>query len=48
MTGRSDAARGIRSPVLHALIPRLPAAGLLPNDPALIQRLVVGMRQPAR
>jgi len=30
------------------LIPRLPAAGLLPNDPALIQRLVAGMRQPSR
>jgi len=27
------------------LVPRLPASGLLPNDPALIQRLVTGMRQ---
>jgi len=42
--------RGVRA--AHArwadLIPRLPAAGLLPNDPALIQRLVNGMRQAPR
>jgi tetratricopeptide (TPR) repeat protein len=41
-----------RAHAVHArwadLIPRLPAAGLLPNDPALIQRLVAGMRQPPR
>jgi uncharacterized Ntn-hydrolase superfamily protein len=41
-----------RAHAVHArwadLIPRLPAAGLLPHDPALIQRLVAGMRQPPR
>ena len=37
-----------RAYAVHApwaeLVGRLPAAGLLPNDPALIQRLVAGMR----
>ena len=37
-------------PIRHslALLAALPAAGLLPNDPALIASLVRGMSQPAR
>jgi uncharacterized Ntn-hydrolase superfamily protein len=30
------------------LVPRLPAAGLLPNNPAMIERLVTGMRSAPR
>jgi hypothetical protein len=30
------------------LVNRLPEVGLLPNDPALVRRLVMEMKRPAR